>query len=163
MKKISLLLKRLKGPMIMAETICVASDHAGFELKEKVKSWLTEEGYQIRDFGTSGSESVDYPDFIHPLAEAVSRGEYITGIIMCGTGNGVSMTANKYPGIRAALCWKGEIAQMARLHNDANILAMPARYVSDEEAKEMLRLFLHTPFEGGRHLIRIEKINRKQA
>ncbi len=143
----------------MKERICIGSDHAGYHLKERVKVVLEEMGYGVVDFGTDGESSVDYPDFIHPLASAISRGEYGRGVIICGSGNGVSMTANKYRGIRAALCWNGEIAALARMHNDANILALPARYVIDDEAFGIVEIFLSTPFEGGRHQTRVEKIN----
>jgi ribose 5-phosphate isomerase B len=149
--------------MTIQETICIASDHAGFEMKEMIRKKLELQGYQVKDFGTYSKESVDYPDFIQPLAEAINQGGYLKGIILCGTGNGVSMTANKYPGVRAALCWKEEIARMARLHNDANILALPARYINETEAAAIVDLFLSTPFEGGRHCIRVQKINKKEG
>ncbi len=137
----------------------VGCDHAGFALKEVVMEHIAASGYSIIDHGTFDTNSVDYPDVIHPLASAVSKGEYKYGIIICGSGNGVSMTANKYPGVRAALCWQWEIAEMARLHNDANILALPARYISVEDALKVVDIFLKTEFEGGRHLTRVNKIN----
>jgi ribose 5-phosphate isomerase B len=140
--------------------ICIGSDHAGYELKEQIRKELEGEGYEVKDFGTWSRESVDYPDFIHPLATAVSDGTFSRGIIICGSGNGVSMTANKHYGIRAALCWLVEIAEMARMHNDANILALPARYISEIEAMTITRTFLTTAFEGGRHRARVEKINK---
>ncbi len=139
--------------------VCIGCDHAGYRLKEEVKGLLTETGYIVDDFGTFSGLSVDYPDFIHPLAESVSRGDHTTGVIICGSGNGVSMTANKYPGVRAAVCWNREITEMARLHNDANILALPARYISSELARELVKIFLTTSFEGGRHKVRVDKID----
>jgi len=137
----------------------IGCDHAGFSLKEAVIEHIKGSGYVLVDHGTFDKGSVDYPDIIHPLAAAVSKGEYLYGIIICGSGNGVSMTANKYEGVRAALCWQKEIAEMARLHNDANILALPARYISQEDAIEMVDTFLTTNFEGGRHQNRVNKIN----
>ena len=138
--------------------IGLACDHAGFELKEYVRSWLDARGWAYRDFGTYSTESVDYPEFAHPLALAVEGGECYPGIAICGSGNGIAMTLNKHQGIRAALCWTAEIAYMARLHNDANILVMPGRYISTNEADKILQEFFSTSFEGGRHQRRIEKI-----
>lgn len=140
------------------KTIGLASDHAGFELKEFVKKLLETKGVAYKDFGTNSTESCDYPDYAHPLANAVDAGEVYLGIAMCGTGNGVAMTLNKHQGIRAALCWDREIARLTRAHNDANILVMPARFISEEEASATIETFLQTPFEGGRHLRRIQKI-----
>jgi len=139
-------------------TIAFASDHAGYEYKEKLISLYTEAGYEIRDFGTDSTESTDYPDYAHPMAQAVEKGDYEFGISLCGSGNGINMVANKYPGIRSALCWNVEIAELARLHNDANICALPARFISYEEAKEITMAFLKTGFEGGRHQRRVDKI-----
>ncbi len=119
---------------------------------------LTEDGHEVRDCGTYGPESVDYPDFIHPLAREINNGAYRLGIIICGSGNGAQMVANKYPGVRAALCWNEEIARLARQHNNANILALPGRFVPDELAWKMVKIFLETDFEGGRHEIRVNKI-----
>ncbi|MBC8594976.1 ribose 5-phosphate isomerase B [Oscillospiraceae bacterium N12] len=133
-------------------------DHAGFELKEFVKGWLQAKGLEYKDFGTYSTESCDYPDYAHPLALAVESGECDPGIAICGTGNGIGMTLNKHQGIRAALCWNAEIAHMARLHNDANILVMPGRYISTAEADMILTEFFSTSFEGGRHQRRIDKI-----
>ena len=133
-------------------------DHAGFELKEFVKGWLQAKGLEYKDFGTYSTESCDYPDYAHPLALAVESGKCDPGIAICGTGNGIGMTLNKHQGIRAALCWNAEIAHMARLHNDANILVMPGRYISTAEADMILTEFFSTPFEGGRHQRRIDKI-----
>jgi ribose 5-phosphate isomerase B len=120
---------------------------------------LLEEGYEIKDFGTYGNESVDYPDFIHPLAKEVNDGTYELGIIMCGSGNGAQMVANKYPHVRAALCWSEEIARLARLHNNANILALPGRFIEKELALKLVKIFLTTDFEAGRHLSRVNKIS----
>jgi ribose 5-phosphate isomerase B len=138
--------------------IAVASDHAGFERKQAVLKYLQEQGIEYKDFGAFSTKSSDYPDFAHPLAEAVSKGEFDTGITLCGSGNGINMTANKHQGIRSAICWLTEIAELARLHNDANICALPARYITDEQAVEIVKAFLKTGFEGGRHLNRINKI-----
>ncbi len=138
--------------------VAIASDHAGFELKVLVKTYLEEKGYEVMDFGSFSSESSDYPDFAHPLAEAIEQNKFDFGISMCGSGNGINMAANKHPGIRSALCWKKEIAQLARKHNDANICALPARFIDLEQAKEIIDCFLTTDFEGGRHKRRIEKI-----
>jgi ribose 5-phosphate isomerase B len=141
-----------------SETLVIGSDHAGFELKEFLKIKLAETGYSIRDFGAFSHESIDYPDIVHPLASAVSSGVYKVGILICGSGNGVCMTANKYSEIRAALCWNKEIARLARAHNNANILCLPARFIDPKEALQSALLFLTTEFEGGRHATRIEKI-----
>lgn len=139
-------------------TIAVASDHAGFERKQVVLKFLQELGIEYKDFGAFSAESSDYADFAHPLADAVSKGEFNKGITLCGSGNGINMTANKHQGIRSAICWMPEIAMLARAHNDANICALPARYITDKEAIEIVRVFLTTDFEGGRHLNRINKI-----
>lgn len=138
--------------------IGMASDHAGFELKEYIKKELFSMGYDVKDYGTHSEESVDYPDYAHPLASDISDGKLRIGILICGTGNGISMTANKHRNVRCALCWEPEIARLARQHNDANVLAMPGRFVSDEEAVEMVKTFLSTAYEGGRHQRRIDKI-----
>ena len=140
--------------------IALGGDHAGFLLKETLLSFLEQKGYGVKDFGTYSEDSVDYPDFAHPIAEAVARKEYDFGILVCGSANGVNMVANKHSGIRSALCWKEEIAELARLHNDANVLALPARFISEEEAKNIVMKFLNTNFEGGRHLQRVNKINK---
>lgn len=144
----------------MSEIIPIASDHAGFELKEEVKSYLASKGIETKDFGTFSTDSVDYPDFAHQVGAAVNRGDYGRGIVICGSGNGVQMTVNKYPNVRCALCWNEEIAQLARQHNDANILSMPARFIPAELALKIVDIFLSTPFEGGRHQRRVEKINK---
>lgn len=138
--------------------IPMASDHAGFELKEYLREKLTEKGYQIKDMGTYSADSVDYPDMIHPLAKEINAGNYEFGIIMCGSANGVSMVANKYQNVRCALCWQEEIAQLAKQHNNANIISLPARFISKEKALSIVDAYLNTEFEGGRHQKRVEKI-----
>lgn len=144
---------------IPSKIIAMGCDHAGFYLKQKIKDILLDRGYMIEDFGTYSDESVDYPDFAHAVAKVVNDGFFERGILICGSGNGVNMTANKYRFVRAALCWNSEIAYFARLHNDANILSIPARYIDDEVAIETVKVFLNTDFEGGRHIPRIEKIS----
>ncbi len=138
--------------------IALCSDHAGYATKQAVIAYLEQAGIAYKDFGTYSEESCDYPDFAHPCAEAVEHGECYPGIGICGTGEGVCMTLNKHQGIRAALCWKPEIAALAREHNDANILVMPGRFISNDEALEITKVFLNTEFAGGRHQRRIEKI-----
>ena len=140
--------------------IPIACDHAGFELKEKVKSYLSNKGYEVKDYGTNSSDSVDYPDMVHPLGRDINNGVYELGIVICGSGNGVQMTVNKYPNVRCALCWTPEIAELARQHNNANILSMPARFIPEEVALNIVDKYLSTPFEGGRHEKRVEKINK---
>jgi ribose 5-phosphate isomerase B len=140
------------------EIIPIACDHGGFEMKEYLVKHLSDLGFMVKDLGTFSKDSVDYPDFIHPLAKVINDGIYKLGIIICGSGNGAQMVANKYPHVRAALCWNVEIARLARQHNDANILSLPGRFVSFELAGEMAEVFLNTPFEGGRHLTRVDKI-----
>lgn len=141
-------------------TIAIASDHGGFDMKDFIKTKLINSGYVIVDFGTSNTESVDYPDFIHPLAKAINDEKYKIGIVMCGSGNGAQITANKYPNVRAGLCWNVEQAKLTRLHNNANILALPGRFVPMDEAWEIVNMFLSTDFEGGRHIKRVEKISQ---
>jgi len=143
--------------------IAMASDHAGYERKQVVKHYLESKGIEVTDFGAHSSESSDYPDWAHPMAIAVEKGEFSLGISLCGSGNGINITANKHQGIRSALCWKPEIAELARQHNDANILALPARFLSDEEAIAIVETFLSAGFEGGRHQRRIEKIPVKSS
>lgn len=138
--------------------IAICCDHAGYELKEQLKKYLASKGYTVDDFGTHSEESCDYPDFAHPCAEAVESGRDYPGIAMCGSGNGIAMTLNKHQGIRAALCWEPELARLARAHNDANILVMPARFIPADTARQIVDTFIATPFEGGRHTRRIEKI-----
>jgi ribose 5-phosphate isomerase B len=138
--------------------IALGGDHAGFQYKELLKGQLEELGHEMKDFGPFSEESVDYPDFVHPLSTSVENKEYDLGILICGSGNGVAMTANKHAGIRAALCWNKELAELAKSHNNANVLCIPARFVSEGVAKEMVDAFLSTPFEGGRHQNRVAKI-----
>lgn len=138
--------------------IAIGSDHAGVAYKAELIEWLTAGGYQIKDWGTYTTDSVDYPDFAHPVSTMVEKGEAAFGILLCGSANGVAMTANKHAGIRAGLCWLNEVASLVRQHNDANILCIPARFVSLEAAKEMVTTFMNTPFEGGRHANRVNKI-----
>jgi ribose 5-phosphate isomerase B len=139
--------------------IVIGSDHAGFEYKEKLIKVLEDLGYTVEDFGTHSLDSVDYPDFAHPVASRVNQGETKFGVLICGSGNGVSMTANKYENVRAALCWTPEISELARLHNAANICSIPARFVDIETATQILKKFLNTDFEGGRHQRRVDKIS----
>ncbi|CAI8295825.1 MAG: Ribose-5-phosphate isomerase B [Flavobacteriia bacterium] len=139
--------------------IAIGSDHAGFELKEILSDHIKNSGHSIEDFGCYGPERADYPDHAHPLAQSVQQGQNERGVVICGSGNGINMTVNKYKGVRSALCWDPELAEMARAHNDANVLALPARYISVEKAMECLVAFLNTPFEGGRHEKRVEKIS----
>ncbi|MCQ2337081.1 MAG: ribose 5-phosphate isomerase B [Paludibacteraceae bacterium] len=141
-------------------SIGIASDHAGYLLKEDLKTLLKPLVYELKDFGTNSESSCDYPDFAHPLASAINAGEFDFGIAICGTANGMSMTCNKYPNVRAALCWKDEIAKLARQHNDANIIGLPARFISEAEAEHFLETFLTTDFEGGRHEARVTKISK---
>ena len=140
--------------------IPIACDHAGFELKELVKEYLSNKGYEVKDYGTNSSDSVDYPDIVHPLGRDINNGVYERGIVICGSGYGVQMTVNKYPNVRCALCWTPEIAELARQHNNANILAMPARFITTEVALNIVDKYLNTEFEGGRHVRRVEKISK---
>lgn len=142
----------------MIKKIAIGADHAGYILKEAVKKQLINKGYDVKDFGAYSEERVDYPDFAHPVAQGIEEGEFETGILICGSGNGINMTANKHKGIRSALCWNVEIAQLARQHNNANIIALPARFISEKEALSCVDFFLNTPFEGGRHTERVKKI-----
>lgn len=136
----------------------MGGDHAGFEYKELLKQFLTDAGHQVSDFGPHSNASVDYPDFAHPLAQSVEKGECEMGILICGSGNGVAITANKHQGIRAALCWNEELGALARQHNNANVLCLPARFISADTAQAIVSVFLSTAFEGGRHLNRVNKI-----
>jgi len=140
-------------------TIVIGSDHAGYKLKEYIKANLEEEDYILEDIGTFSEESMDYPDVAHPLAEALAKGQYKIGILLCGSGNGMAIAANRHKGVRAALCWDNEITRLARVHNDANIIALPARFIEFDHAFELVHIFLNTDFEGGRHLKRVEKID----
>jgi ribose 5-phosphate isomerase B len=139
--------------------IAIGSDHAGFEYKEVLKKWLDKNAYSVRDFGTFTAESADYADFAHPVAVAVEKKEFELGVLLCGSANGVAMTANKHQGIRAAICWTEELASLSRQHNDANILCLPARFIPIELAEKILDCFLHTAFEGGRHERRVNKMS----
>lgn len=139
--------------------IAIGADHAGFEYKELLKKQLQQSGNDLKDFGTHSLESVDYPDFAHPVASAVEKKECELGVLICGSANGVAITANKHQGIRAAICWTEELAALARQHNNANVLCLPARFVSQELASKILTKFLATPFEGGRHEKRVGKIS----
>lgn len=138
--------------------IPIGCDHAGFELKQELIKHLESKGYEINDFGTYSEDSIDYPDYAHPVAEMVEQNTGMLGILLCGSGNGINMTANKHQGIRSALCWQPEIARLAREHNNANIIALPARFITKETAIEMIDIFFSTDFEGGRHQNRIDKI-----
>lgn len=140
------------------KSIAIGGDHAGYNLKGLLIKYMEEKGYSLKDYGTYSDESTDYADYVHPVADAVESKEFDFGIIICGSANGVSMTANKHQGIRAAISWIPEIARLAREHNDANILAIPARYVSEEEAKKICDAFFTAEFEGGRHSRRVDKI-----
>lgn len=140
------------------KSIAIGCDHAGYELKDKIKSILLTKGIDVKDFGTNGPDSVDYPDYVHPLANAVQNKEVDLGIVICGSGNGVNITANKHQGVRSALCWDVELATMARLHNDANVLALSSRYVAEKVSLDCVEAFISTDFEGGRHLNRVNKI-----
>lgn len=138
--------------------VAMCSDHAGFELKSIIQGYLEAQDVEYVDFGTNSADSCDYPDFAHPCADAVESGKCYPGIAMCGSGNGISMTLNKHQGVRAALCWTVELAKLARQHNDANVLVLPARFIEPVVALEIVDAFLNTPFEGGRHINRVNKI-----
>lgn len=142
------------------ETIAIACDHAGYKLKLKVMNHLQQLGFDVKDYGTDSEESCDYPDFAHQVGKAIEEGEFARGIVICGSGNGVQMTVNKYPHVRCALCWTPEIAHLGRQHNDANVLSMPARFITEETAMQIVDEYLNTPFEGGRHQRRVEKISK---
>ena len=139
--------------------IAIGADHAGFEYKELLTKQLSKLGHESKDFGTHSLDSVDYPDFAHPVATAVEKKEFEVGVLICGSANGVAITANKHQGIRAAICWNEELAALARQHNNANIVCIPARFVSSDLAEKILAKFLATPFEGGRHEKRVDKIS----
>lgn len=142
----------------MKGKLAIASDHAGYLMKSSMITYLEGLGYKVEDFGTNSEENVNYADYGHPLAEAVESGSHVMGISLCGSGNGINMVTNKHQGIRGAICWNREISELARKHNDANICSIPARFMDFETAKEIVKAFLQTEFEGGRHLARIEKI-----
>ncbi|GGG39690.1 ribose 5-phosphate isomerase B [Hymenobacter glacieicola] len=139
--------------------LAIGSDHAGFEQKQMLLQWLRDNGYEVQDFGTHSADSVDYPDYVHPLASAVEQGEFERGILLCGSANGVCITANKHQGIRAGLAWEPEVASLIRQHNNANVLCVPARFVDEETARAIVSQFLNTAFEGGRHQTRVDKIS----
>ncbi|WP_291860571.1 RpiB/LacA/LacB family sugar-phosphate isomerase [Marinilabilia sp.] len=141
------------------KVIGIASDHAGYDMKEMAKKYLEEKGYTVKDFGAPSAESADYADFAHPLGNAISDGDLKRGVAFCGSGNGINITLNKHKGVRSAYSWNPEIARLGRAHNDANICAMPARFLEVEQVKEIIDAFLSTDFEGGRHQRRIEKID----
>ena len=143
---------------MQTKTIAIGCDHAGFPYKEPIKKMLESEGFEVLDFGTNSSLSVDYPDFIHPAMNAIEAGEAQLGVVICGSGNGVAITANKHQQIRAALCWQEDLAALARQHNNANVISIPARYVSEALALKMVKIFIETDFEGGRHATRVGKI-----
>jgi len=144
-----------------SKTLALGCDQGGYALKEYIKIKLAESCYSVRDFGAYTPDSIDYPDVVHPIASAVNQGQFQMAVLICGSGNGVCMTANKYAGIRAALCWNTELARLARAHNNANILCLPGRFISDNEALSAVKAFLTTEFEGGRHQARIDKIPLK--
>lgn len=143
----------------MSKKIAIGADHAGFEYKNKISAYLKDAGYEILDFGTHSADSVDYPDFAHPVATSVESGEAERGILVCGSGQGVCITANKHQGIRAALAWEPEIAKLSRVHNNVNILCLPSRFITENVAFECVNIFLNTEFEGGRHIDRVGKIS----
>lgn len=142
----------------MSEVIPIAADHAGFEMKEQLEERLRARGYEVKDLGTNSPASTDYADYAHPLADMVSRGDAKRGVLLCGTGLGMAYAANRHPHVRAAVVWSPEIAELARKHNDANVLVLPSRFLSPEDAEKILDVFLSTDFEGGRHVRRVEKI-----
>src|SRR6266542_5399895 len=142
----------------LSNPIVIGCDHAGFEYKEAIKEWLSDKGLQVKDFGTYSSDSADYPDFAHPVSSFVESGDAAFGILLCGSANGVAITANKHQNIRAALCWENEVAQLVRQHNNANIICLPARFITLSLAFEMIETFMNTAFEGGRHERRVRKM-----
>ena len=145
-------------PNLITMKIAIGGDHAGFEYKKELIPFLEGKGHEVKDFGPYSGDSVDYPDFAHPLSSAVEKGEYTFGILICGSANGVAMAANKHQGIRAAIVWKKELAELARQHNNANVICLPARFISLDEAKQFTEAFLATAFEGGRHEKRVNNL-----
>jgi ribose 5-phosphate isomerase B len=143
----------------MRPTVAIGSDHAGFEYKERFRNWLEDKGYKVKDFGTYSSASADYPDFAHAVSSAVEKKEFDFGLLVCGSANGVAITANKHQGIRAAICWTEELASLARQHNDANIVCIPARFIDYDLGEQIVHKFLSAAFEGGRHKTRVDKIS----
>ncbi len=148
----------MHSPFDLSKPIAIGSDHAGYDYKEQLISFLEGKGLPFNDMGTHSKDSVDYPDFAHPVASAVENGEASFGILLCGSANGVAITANKHQGVRAAICWGEELAQLARAHNNANIICIPARFVREGDAEKMVATFITTDFEGGRHANRVNKI-----
>ena len=146
------------SPFNLTKPVAIGCDHAGFEYKEDIISFLEGKGLEYKDFGTFTTDSVDYPDFAHPVASSVENNETAFGILLCGSGNGVAITANKHQNIRAAICWGEELAELARKHNDANVICIPSRFVREGDVEKMIEIFIHTDFEGGRHSMRKEKI-----
>lgn len=144
--------------MELPKIVAIGSDHAGYEYKSAIIEFLQEKGVEVKDFGTHGLASVDYPDFVHPVCQFIEEGNCELGILICGSANGVAITANKHQAIRAALCWQNEISALARQHNNANVVCIPARFISIDEAKNIVETFLSTEFEGGRHQNRVDKI-----
>ena len=142
----------------MSKIVPIGADHAGFQLKKKIVKSLQDKGFDVQDYGCDSDASIDYPDYGHPVASMVEKNEGMLGIVICGSGNGINMTANKHQGVRSALCWNKELVALAREHNNANVLALPARFISEENALEMVEVYLDTPFEGGRHANRVAKI-----
>jgi len=147
----------------LSKPVAIGSDHAGYEYRVALVQWLTHKGYTVQDVGVNENKSVDYPDYAHPVAQLVQEGSAAFGILLCGSANGVCMTANKYPGIRAGLAFNAEVGRLVRLHNDANIIGIPARFVTLDAAKEMIEIFMETAFEGGRHQARVNKIAQPYA
>ncbi len=152
-------MQKIESRIMDMQKIVIACDHAGFQMKEFIKKQLAEKGFEIVDFGTNSDQSVDYPDYAHKVGAAIGGGEVALGLVLCGTGNGVNMTVNKHKGVRSALCWNEEIARLARTHNNANVCALPARFISAQEAWRIVQTFLSAEFEGGRHETRINKID----
>lgn len=149
----------MNAPFDLNKPIAIGSDHAGFDYKEDLISFLEGKGLPYKDYGTHSKDSVDYPDYAHPVALAVENGEASFGILLCGSGNGVAITANKHQGVRAAICWGEELSKLAREHNNANIICIPARFVREGDAEKMVDIFMNTEFEGGRHQLRVQKIS----
>ena len=148
----------MHSPFNLQKPIAIGSDHAGYDYKEEIISFIEGKGLAYKDFGTHSNESADYPDYAHPVANAVEKGEAAFGVLVCGSGNGVAITANKHQGIRAAICWGEELAKLAREHNNANVLCIPSRFVREDDAEKMVATFISTSFEGGRHEKRVDKI-----
>lgn len=148
----------MSTPFDLSKPVAIGSDHAGYDFKEELISFLEAKDISYHDYGTHSTDSVDYPDFAHPVANAVENGDAAFGILLCGSANGVAITANKHKGIRAAICWGEELVKLAREHNNANVLCIPARFVREGDAEKMVQLFMNTSFEGGRHSLRVDKI-----